>query len=73
MMHFQTILKRSDDEITKKVYVQQTNPVKGDWIDLVKKDFSDIGMKINEEIIKNETKVQWNARIRQHLKANMLV
>ena len=74
MMYFQTILKRSDDEITKKIYnCQKKNPVKRDWIELINKDFSDIGMEINEERIKNETKMEFNARIRKHLKTNMLV
>ena len=40
--------KRYENEITKK-----NNPVKGDWIELVQKDFSDIGMEINEEVIKS--------------------
>ena len=74
MMYLQTLLKRSDDEITKKIYnCQKTNPVKGDWIELVRKDFSDLGMELNEDIIKNETKVQFKSRIRKHLKTNILV
>ena len=38
MMYLQTIVKRDSDEITKKIYeCQKRNPIKGDWIELVKK------------------------------------
>ena len=74
MMYLQTLLKRSDDELTKKIYIcQKTNSEKGDWIELIKKDFIDIGMEFNEEIIKNEIKVQYKSRISKQLNTNMLV
>ena len=35
LIYLQTILKRSDDEITKKVFeCQRNNPVKGDWSEM---------------------------------------
>ena len=35
--YLQTILKRPQNEILRKVYeVQKTNPVKGDWVELIK-------------------------------------
>ena len=72
-MYFQTILKRSDNEITKKVYnCQKENPVKGDWIELLRKDFTDIGMEMDEEKIKSETKMQYKSRVKKHLHNNML-
>ena len=72
-MYFQTILKRSDNEITKKVQnCQKANPVKGDWIELLRKDFTDIGMEMDEEKIKSETKMQYKSRVRKHLQNNML-
>ena len=50
MMYFQTIIKGEDNEITKRIYsCQKKNLVKGDWIELVKKDFDDLGMDMNEE------------------------
>ena len=56
-MYLQTILKRPDDEITKKIYeCQKYNPVKGDWVEMVKKDFSNVEMAMNEEVIKIERK-----------------
>ena len=72
-MYFQTILKRSDNEITKKVHnCQKANPVKGDWIELLRKNFTDIGMEMDEEKIKSETKMQYKSRVRKLLQNNML-
>ena len=73
MMFFQTLLKRDDNEITKKVYICQKNkPVKGDWVELLAKDFTDIDMSMNEDIIKNETKAQFKSRINKQLEKHML-
>ena len=72
-MYFQTILKRSDNEITKRVYnCQKANPVKGYWIELLKKDFLDIGMEKDEEKIQSETKMQYKSQSKKHLQNNML-
>ena len=66
MMFFQTLLKRDDNEITKKVYIsQKNNPVKGDWVELLAKDFKDIDMPMNEDIIMNKTKAQFKSRIKK--------
>ena len=40
MIYLQTIVKRSDNEVTKKIYQTQKNdPVRGDNTELVKADF----------------------------------
>ena len=40
MIYLQTIVKRSDNEVTKKIYqAQKDDPVKGEYIELVKADF----------------------------------
>ena len=68
MMYFQTIIKRDEDEITKRIYVcQKNNPVKGGCVELLSKDFNDIEMDMNEDIIKNETKEQFKSRIKKQL------
>ena len=57
MMYLQTIIKRSDDELTRKIYeCQKRMPVKGDWIELVQKDFENAGMEMNEAEIMNQSK-----------------
>ena len=48
-MYLQTILNRSDEELTKRVYnAQKKNPLEGDWVKMVEKDFEVIGFGINE-------------------------
>ena len=51
---------RTDDELTKRIYeAQKENPVKGDWIELLKEDFKFIGEEINEKHIKEFSKAQY--------------
>ena len=82
MMYLQTLLKRDENEITKKVYeAQKKNTVKGDWVDMVKTDFTNIEMELNEEAIKHESKQQCKLRLSkqnqnymlQELKKNKIV
>ena len=74
LIYLQTILKRSDDEITKKVFeCQRNNPVKGDWSEMVKRDFSNIDMTMDEELIKSESKNQYKLRLKKHMKSYMLI
>ena len=48
MIYLQTILKRSDNELIKKILkAQMENPTIGDYIELVKRDFEMIGEEIN--------------------------
>ena len=72
-MYLQTILKRSNDEITKKVFeCQKNNPVKGDWSEMVNRDFSNIDMTMDEELIKSESKNQYKLRLKKQIKSYML-
>ena len=44
MIYLQTIIKRSDSELTKRIYLaQKEDPIKGDFYWLVIKDFQMIG------------------------------
>ena len=72
-MYFQTIIKRSDDELTRKIYeCQKRMPFKGDWIELVQKDFKNSGMEINEAEIMNQSKDIYKARINKNINGVML-
>ena len=52
MIYLQTIVKRSDNEVTKKIYqAQKDDPVKGDYIELVKADFELIEESLDESVI----------------------
>ena len=73
MMYLQTLLKRPENEITKKVYKsQKKNPVKGDWVDMVKKDFANIEMEMIEEAIQSESKLVYKNRVKKHIRMYML-
>jgi hypothetical protein len=54
LLYLQTILKRNENELTKRVYTSmKENPVQGDWINLVKEDLEKINMSLDqEELIK---------------------
>ena len=50
MIYLQTILKRHDSEITKKVYLcQKSRPLPGDWCQLVAADFNKIDLHMSDE------------------------
>ena len=55
--YLKTILDREDNELIKRIYNEQKdNPTKGDWIELVKEDYTMIEEEINEEDIKSKGK-----------------
>ena len=52
MIFLYTILKRHDDEITKKVYLcQKRNPLPGDWCVMISEDFYKMGIDMTDEQI----------------------
>ena len=52
MIYPQTILKRSENEVTKKIYLAQNNdPVKGDYTERVKAYFELIKESLDESVI----------------------
>ena len=54
MIYLQTILKREDSELTKRIYKAQTDdPLPGDLSELLKKDFESIEETMDESAIKN--------------------
>ena len=72
MMYLQTILNRSDEEITKKGYsAQKKNPLEGDWMKLVEHDFQTLGLEIDENEIRNCTKSQYKVKVKTILREHM--
>ena len=72
-MYLQTLLKRPEDEITRKVYeCQKVYPLKGDWVELLKKDFSNLEIAMDEDLIKSESKTVYKHRVKKHMKTYML-
>ena len=48
MLYFKTIVQRSEEELSKRIYnAKQANPNKGDWIHYLKEDFKYIKEDIN--------------------------
>ena len=71
-LYLQTILKRDKEELTKKIYnAQKKNPLKGDWILLVQKDFEEIGLDFDEEQIIRETKCEFRTRVKLSLRSHL--
>ena len=69
MIYLQAILKRDDEELTKRVYrSQKQSPIKGDFFNLVKKDFDTIGQSINEDEITAKSKEMHKSDIKSKIK-----
>ena len=70
MMYHHNILIRDDDETVKKMYMKQKEiRTKGDWFELLKKDFEYIGVEMDEERIKNLTKQEYKQEINTKVKS----
>ena len=72
MIYLQNILKKSKEEVVRKVYeAQKVNPVKGNWTELIKRGFNDVGIHLDEaEIIaksKSEHKCTVKRSMNQHV------
>ena len=57
MVYLQSILKREDSELIKRIYKAQSgNPSHGDWSEMLKADFKTIGEVIDEQAIVKSSK-----------------
>jgi hypothetical protein len=69
IMYLQTILKRNNDELTKKIYIaQKEDPSEGDFYELVTKDMEMIDLTMNEEEIKEASKVALRNIVKKKVK-----
>ena len=74
MIYLQTILKRSDSELTKRIYsAQKEDPLKGDFYWLVVKDFKMIGETLNESEIRCKSKISHKNNIKQKIRNAALI
>ena len=65
IMYLQTILKRNDSELIKKIYkAQKHNTRKGDFVELVKDNMKELELNETEEEIENMTKMQLKSKIK---------
>ena len=68
MVFLYTILKRHDDEITKKVYLcQKRNPLPGDWCGMISEDFLKMGIVLTDEQIVQMQEVDYKKLIKSRV------
>ena len=66
----QTILKREDSELTKRIYQEQLkNPSTGDFVKLLENDFKVIKSQQNDITIQNTSKYEYKQSIKKKIKA----
>jgi hypothetical protein len=69
MLYFQTIVTRSEMELIRRVYnAQRDNPVKGDWVNILKEDFRYISEEVNEEDAKSISKFEYKKNIKNKIR-----
>ena len=69
LIYHQTILKREDSELTKRIYIEQKqNPTKGDYVELLREDFKIIDEAQDDEKIKNISIIKYKAYIKSKIK-----
>ena len=72
LMYLQNILKSPKTEILWKVYeAQKQTPVKGDWVELVKKDSETFNIELDEKTIENSSKQEHKTKIKQKIKTHV--
>ena len=65
MLFLHTILKRHDDEITKKVYLcQKRNPLPGDWCVMISEDFYKMGINMTDDQIVQMQEIDYKKLIK---------
>ena len=70
LIYHQTILKRNNIELTKRIYEEQKiNPTRGDFSELIKEDFRMIDIPQNDELIKNTNTHTYKLFIKSRVKS----
>ena len=68
-MYLQTILKRDNDELVKRIFsAQKCEPCPGDFINLIKKDFAAIKEEYNEERVLQMSKGEYKQYVKSKIK-----
>ena len=69
IMYLRTILKRDDEELTKRVFrEQERNTTPGDFVELVKADLAKYNIDYNEEFIKASKEDDFKSFVRKKIK-----
>ena len=63
ILYFQTIVTRNDEELVKRIFdAQMADPVKGDWVNMLKEDFQYLGEEINENEAKTTARYEFKKK-----------
>ena len=74
LIYLQTILKRPDSELTRKVFdAMRTDPIPDDWCLLVDNDFKEINLKIGDQEIINMDPINYKALIKSRVRDNTYI
>ena len=66
LMYHHHLLSRGEEETIYKIYCKQKeDPLKGDWFNILKKDFEFIGIELNETDIINTPKSEYRIKIKK--------
>ena len=69
MIYLQTILKRPNSELIRKIYEEMKNdPIPGDWSELVKNDFEEINLHIDNKIIQEMDIAKYKTLIKKEVR-----
>ena len=69
LIYHHVILTRGNDELIKKMYVEQTkNPTRGDYVELIKDDFKMINEVQDDERIRNVNTNVYKKYIKKRIK-----
>ena len=68
LLYHHHIITREESETIRKIYnKQRDNPLKGDWYNIIVKDFAFLGIEMNESEIKLSTKSEYKKKIKSLL------
>ena len=74
LVYLQTILKKSNNEIVKKVYLaQKRNPCNGDWIKLIDSDKKKYNLTISDEEIEAMTEHDYKSLVKKRVKEEIIL
>ena len=69
LLFHQTILKREDNELTKRIYKEQkSNPTPGDFVELLHEDFKLMGEKQNDDVIQNTNSSIYKKQVKSKIR-----
>ena len=66
MIYLQVILKRHDDEITRKIYrCQKNSPLPGDWCQLIADDFDKMNFHMSDDLIAQMPEAEYKKLVKK--------